>query len=480
MIVPFAAAAFAAACGSSPGSGTVGADVEPDVIEVDATDAIDALDLGSPDLEGPEVGDGSGDGDAGELAGYAEPCADDDECESGLCVELVDSGGADGFCSQPCATDETCPPGSECVFVAGTDADVERVCFPSDLCIDRDLDGFGVGLACRGPDCDDLDGNTNPFAAEICDGVDNDCDEQIDDTPVGTGDACATGFPGVCAEGRLRCVDGNPTCVVENPSTPEVCDGRDNDCDGLTDEDIDGFPLSRDCYDGPIERVGVGQCSAGAQTCVGGGYTGCTGQVLPAAEVCDGVDNDCDGLDDDGLATLTWLPDTDGDGFGDPAGPAFDACGVPDDAATAGGDCDDTSDLSYPVAPELCDGADNDCDDDIDEGAGCFDDGAGCDDGTDCASGVCRRGVCIPESSCAGGRCPDRVVLGGSGGGLRRGPAHERDPLGSPQRSPRPARELRGRGDRSRGPGLSRAGYRLIIFLCRPACSMSKNSDTHT
>ena len=89
-------------------------------------------------------------------------------------------------------------------------------------------------------------------------------------------------------------------------------------------------------------------------------------------EVCDDLDNDCDGIVDENDATdvLTWYADTDGDGFGDVDVPIL-ACTVPDGYVADATDCDDAVDVKFPGAPEICDTYDNDCDGSIDE-AGAF------------------------------------------------------------------------------------------------------------
>ena len=249
--------------------------------------------------------------------------------------------------------------------------------------VDSDGDGFGAA-----DDCDDADGRINPGATEICDGVDNDCDDEIDEdvTAVtwfvdvdgdGHGDpsVAQTGCDapdGFVAEGD----DCDDTDAAVSPSAVEVCSGVDDDCDGdVDDADASLDPASRtDWYvDGDADGHGTGTptaaCAAPAGSADAGGDCDDTDphRSPSATEVCNQIDDDCDELVDDAddsldLATAaTWFTDADGDGFGDD-GTSLTACTAPSGAVEVGGDCDDTDDHVSPDAYEVCgDGIDNDC-----------------------------------------------------------------------------------------------------------------------
>ena len=242
--------------------------------------------------------------------------------------------------------------------------------------LDDDGDGWGSDEAtvesCVAPseeylnvggDCNDLDSAVNPGEAEVCDGVDNNCDAAIDDgaaaPSVWYADLDDDGY----GDDPTAVEDCNqPTDFVAvggdcddleatvNPGASEVCDGLDNDCDSVlpadeTDGDTDGFSACEgDCDDGDSSR------SPGE------------------AEVCgDGVDNDCDGGANDATGD-TYYTDADGDSYGDAAGATTTSCTHPGAGwATVTGDCDDADIDSFPGAEEFCDGDDNDCDGSTDE-----------------------------------------------------------------------------------------------------------------
>jgi hypothetical protein len=135
-------------------------------------------------------------------------------------------------------------------------------------------------------------------STEICDGKDNDCDGATDEAPLPVvGSECAPAF-GLCAPGLWECVAGVLDCGMPATGTAEECNGADDDCDGLIDEG--SFPEEGlSCVDPGFESVGdTGECEYGTTICLAGAIV-CDGYVGPKAEICNGIDDDCDGLVDD-------------------------------------------------------------------------------------------------------------------------------------------------------------------------------------
>jgi hypothetical protein len=131
---------------------------------------------------------------------------------------------------------------------------------------------------------------------------------------------------GTCT-GSDICAGGGVTCSAPTPEA-EICDGQDNDCDGSTDQDAEGEPLTQSCYSGPEETKDVGQCLSGTATCQGSNWGECVGEVLPTGESCDGQDEDCDDAVDEGFV------DTDADGVCDGFDEDIDGDGVANDGDT--------------------------------------------------------------------------------------------------------------------------------------------------
>jgi hypothetical protein len=169
-------------------------------------------------------------------------------------------------------------------------------------CVDADSDGWGDGCA-AGPDCDDADNAVNPAANELCDGKDNDCSGLADDG-IDCGEECvdndADGYGPGCDLG-LDCDDNDGTRF---PGNAEICDGLDNNCDGNVDET---FTLLGDAC-----TSGLGACMrSGTFVCGVGGGEECSAMPgTPSAEICDDIDNDCNGSVDDGLNCDSCVEDS--------------------------------------------------------------------------------------------------------------------------------------------------------------------------
>ncbi len=192
-------------------------------------------------------------------------------------------------CFTVSTTGDTLRQGNGCyVIIPGLSA-------ANPICTDADGDGF-FGLAGCGTavDCDDGNPAIKPGAMELCDGIDNNCSGAVDEGNPGGGAPCSTGGVGVCASGTLQCVSGALTCVPNQSPSAEVCDGLDNNCNGVVDEGNPGGGFA--C------NTGIpGPCSSGTTQCVSGSIT-CVQVIFPSTEVCNGIDDNCNGSVDDGAS----------------------------------------------------------------------------------------------------------------------------------------------------------------------------------
>ena len=232
---------------------------------------------------------------------------------------------------------------------------------------DLDGDGFTVGEG----DCDDGDANRFPGNTEVCDGVDNDCDGSIDNGVVDAGGQCDGADSDLCIEGVLECISGALTCSDATTSTIDLCDGTDNDCDPTSADGSEDPGLGVAC------SVGIGECrNSGVEICTAGSLGCSVSTGTPSVEVCDGLDNNCNGSTDEGLGVGV-------------------SCTVGTGACQRVGTvvCDGFGDVTCSVSTgtpsvEVCNGVDDDCDGTIDNGSA-FELCGG-------NSFVCSAGVCIP------------------------------------------------------------------------------------
>jgi hypothetical protein len=250
-----------------------------------------------------------------------------------------------------------------------------------------------LGYSINNTDCNDSQYYANPgIFVEYCDGIDNNCNGQVDefqsiifqdldgdgygdyDSPMiwQCGNPVPQGFviyPGDC----------NDNFASIHPGAPEICDGLDNDCNGIID---DNFTIVMTYYrDQDNDNYGNPNLTITALGCVPPlGYaklgTDCNDNnpaIYPGAdEFCNGIDDDCDGLVDEAPTKdgNTYYQDLDGDGFGNSL--IFEMmCSILPGWSLSGGDCDDTNPAIHPGAFEICGNkTDDNCNGLIDE-AGC-------------------------------------------------------------------------------------------------------------
>ncbi len=189
--------------------------------------------------------------------------------------------------------------------------------------------------------------NVDP-SAESCNGLDDNCDGTVDENNPGGGAACGTGQLGACAAGTMQCqAGGNLMCVRNTGPTTELCNGIDDDCDGQTDEGNPGGGAA--CTTGQ-----QGVCSPGTQQCQSG-HLACARNTGPSGEICNGIDDDCDGTVDDG----------------DPGGGASCTTGMAGVCGPGTKHCIGGNVSCQPNAastPEVCNNLDDNCNGQVDEG----------------------------------------------------------------------------------------------------------------
>jgi hypothetical protein len=260
----------------------------------------------------------------------------------------------------------------------------------------RDADGDGYGnpadsiQACTQPagyvenntDCNDANATLHPNATEVCNNLDDNCSGQADEglaTSTYYYDADSDTY-GTTATTTVWCAlpdhysatssDCNDNNVAVHPNTAELCNGIDDNCDGVVDEGCVTSTFYRDAdgdgYGNLNDSISATNQPAGYVI----NHTDCndsSAAIHPGAtEICNGVDDNCNGQIDEGVKT-TYYYDADGDSYGSTA-TSTQACSVPNGYVTDHTDCNDSNAAIHPGATELCDGVDNNCSGQIDEG----------------------------------------------------------------------------------------------------------------
>ena len=303
-------------------------------------------------------------------------CLPTDNCD--VCNNIdedCDGSFDEDFASQPCGSDiGACTPGNTQCLGGVTSCDgtgqgpVAETCNNADDNCDTVVDG--MSQACyTAPD-----GGCDLFLG-TCDGI---CQFGLETCTAGMYGACA-GEVNAIAEIPCNGLDDDCDGTTDEGSGDEQCNGLDDDCDGFIDEDVAMFDpdIGQQCGSGPPY---FGECSPGSIIC-SGGVEVCDGEITPTQEICDGLDNDCNGTDDDNLI-----------GFGGQCGTDVGLCDFGTLICQSGGP---VCDMAVGPQPEVCDTFDNHCNGATDEtdpqlGMSCADNG-----NVPNQTGICRFGVLI-------------------------------------------------------------------------------------
>jgi hypothetical protein len=266
---------------------------------------------------------------------------------------------------------------------------------------DADADTYGNPLssivACSPPlgyvsnntDCNDANAAIHPNATEICNTVDDDCDNAIDEgltlftyyldvdadgygVATTTTTTCQASPPSGYATNSTDCNDANSAV---HPNAPETCNSIDDDCDNAIDE---GLPLNTYYRDLDADTYGnllvtTSTCSAIPPSGYVSNSTDCNdanGAVHPnATETCNSIDDDCDNAIDEGLPLNTYYLDADNDTYGKLSSSiAVCQAVAPSGYVSNSTDCNDANAAIHPNATETCNSIDDDCDNLVDEG----------------------------------------------------------------------------------------------------------------
>jgi hypothetical protein len=218
----------------------------------------------------------------------------DEPIPDGLDSQELDASTDDDSSGQNC--DQICTPPANAQVSGCPDNQCNFVCEPGFIDQNRDLPSGTSGNGCEAICSESNDGT------ETCDDKDNDCDGQVDE---GLSRTCGSTDVGPCKFGEEVCRNGVwSECEGSVEPQDETCDDEDNDCDGRIDEN-----LTRTC------GTNVGNCQEGEQECRDGTWSPCNGDVPPGTETCNTRDDDCDGMTDENVK-IEYYQDNDNDGYG--------------------------------------------------------------------------------------------------------------------------------------------------------------------
>ena len=286
----------------------------------------------------------------------------------------------------------SCPGKQECLGSAGWgecggQVPAQETCNAQDDNCDGQVDEEWpqLGQPCDGTDADLCEngqwkcvegdalcaGDVN--VAEVCNDVDDNCDGLVDELWPDLGTPCDGDDTDLCENGKVVCTaDGKAAVCAQDVEQVETCNGQDDDCDGKVDQ---LWPALGEPCDGEDEDL----CKNGKVVCHADGDKTTCAETKQLFEECNGQDDDCDGVVDEGF------DDFDLDSAADCVDPDDDNDGDPDDV-----DCQPFDPEKGPGIPEVCDGVDQNCNDIVDDGFGDLDqDGqADCVDGDDDGDGI--------------------------------------------------------------------------------------------